>query len=205
MPNGAPGPGLRFNPTLGAWELQSKSIAAQTSAPMVPAIGDLWVDTSVSPPALKILVSVDPAVWGDVGGSGGGTPDPSAAWPIGVVFVSVVNTNPATLLGFGTWVQIAGGRVLVGQVGSDPDFDVAEEVGGEKAHILTVAEMPAHVHRQRRHATTTGALSGPTTAPDTSSSNPQDWGAVDTGAAGGGGAHNNMPPYLVAFIWKRTA
>lgn len=94
--------------------------------------------------------------------------------------------------------------MLIGQTGGDADFDTAEETGGEKTHVLTVAEMPAHAHMQRRHATTTGALSGLATAPDASSSNPGDLGPV-TGSTGGDGAHNNMPPYLVVYIWKRTA
>jgi hypothetical protein len=126
------------------------------------------------------------------------------AFPVGSIFISAVSTNPATLLGYGTWAAFGAGRVLVGRSASDPDFDTAEETGGAKTHTLTVAEMPAHVHREQRHATTTGSLTGPTTAPDTSSSNPADWG-VDTASTGGGGAHNNMPPYIVVYMWKRTA
>ena len=129
----------------------------------------------------------------------------SEAFPVGAVFISVVATNPATLLGYGTWSAFGAGRVLVGLNAGDPDFDTAEETGGAKTHTLTATEMPAHVHRERRNATTTGSLSGPTTAPDTSSSNPQDWGTVDTGSAGGGGAHNNVQPYIVVYMFKRTA
>src|SRR5688572_6930180 len=43
-----------------------------------------------------------------------GSGDASAAWPVGSVFLSVVATDPATLLGFGTWAAIAAGRMLVG-------------------------------------------------------------------------------------------
>jgi hypothetical protein len=124
-------------------------------------------------------------------------------WPVGSVFIAVVSTNPATLLGAGTWQQIAGGRMLVGQTGGDADFDTAEETGGAKTHTLTAAEMPAHVHNQTRLPTTTGGVTGFTV--DTSMSGTPATSGVDTGSVGGGGAHNNMPPYLVVYIWKRTA
>jgi hypothetical protein len=54
-----------------------------------------------------------------------------------------------------------------------------------------------------RHGTTTGALQGITTAPDTSSSNPVIMGP-DTGGSGSGGAHNNLQPYIVVYMWRRT-
>lgn len=126
------------------------------------------------------------------------------AFPVGSVFIAVVSTNPGTLLGYGTWVAFAAGRVLVGFDAGQVEFDTVEETGGEKTHTLTVAEMPAHDHDQMRHVTATGALSGITTAPDTSSSSPGVLGPK-TGSTGGGGAHNNLQPYIVVYMWKRTA
>ena len=126
------------------------------------------------------------------------------AWPVGSVFIAVVATNPATLLGFGTWAAFGAGRTLVGLDAADVDFDVVEETGGAKTVTLTTTEIPAHTHMQRRHGTTTGTLSGLTTAPDASSSGPADRGPV-TGSTGGGGAHANLPPYIVVYLWKRTA
>jgi microcystin-dependent protein len=163
-------------------------------------------------------------------GVGGG--DPSAVWPVGSVFVSVVATNPNTLLGFGTWAAIGAGRVPVGFDSNDTDFDTLKETGGAKTHTLTTAEMPshthvqdahthtqnAHSHTQRYHSATTGPLSGPTTAPDTSSNTVTNYGittadatAVNQNATavnqatGGGGAHNNIQPYFVVRFWERTA
>ena len=62
-------------------------------------------------------------------------PGGSEAFPVGAVFLAVVATNPATLLGYGTWAAIAAGRMLVGLDAGDTDFDVAEEVGGAKTHV----------------------------------------------------------------------
>ena len=124
------------------------------------------------------------------------------AFPIGGVFIAVVSTNPNTLLGYGTWSQVAGGRMLVGQTGGDADFDVAEETGGEKTHTLTAAEMPSHVHAE--NAPTSASGGALRFAVDTNAGGSVAAG-LNTGSAGSGGAHNNMPPYFVVYIWKRTA
>lgn len=141
---------------------------------------------------------------GDQGAPG----DASSAWPVGSVFLSVVSTNPATLLGFGTWSQIAGGRTLVGQTGGDTDFDVAEETGGAKTHTLQTTEIPSHTHVQQLPASQTGNFASgtrDTSAGGTGGSSTSVADVLSTQATGGGGAHNNMPPYLVVYIWKRTA
>lgn len=118
------------------------------------------------------------------------------AFPVGSIFISVVSTNPATLLGYGTWSAFATGRTLVGIDAGQTEFDTVEETGGSKTHTLTIAEMPAHDHA--------GSYNGGSstfnwqTAPGAS-------GISVTGSTGGGGAHNNLQPYIVTYMWKRTA
>lgn len=124
----------------------------------------------------------------------------AVTWPVGSIFVSVSATNPGTLLGFGTWVAFAQGRVLVGIDSGQTEFDTVEETGGAKTHTLTTNEIPAHTHTY--------------TAPNTPSDDrvagllPSVDGvtaATATGSTGGGAAHNNLQPYITVHIWKRTA
>lgn len=129
-------------------------------------------------------------------------PGGSNAFPVGSVFIAVVSTNPATLLGYGTWAAFGAGRVLVGIDAVDTDFDTAEETGGAKTHTLTSAEMPAHTHdEQAPSSASSGAMKF---GIDTNASGSQAAG-ITTASAGGGGAHNNLPPYVVVYMWKRTA
>lgn len=103
------------------------------------------------------------------------------AFPIGSVFLAVVSTNPNTLLGYGTWNQIAQGQFLVGQKTSDTDFDVAEETGGVKTHTHTAHSTVANLR--------TGAASvGFASVGDATHDSP-----------------SHLPPYFVVYIWKRTA
>jgi len=60
-----------------------------------------------------------------------------AIYPVGTLYTNTANiTNPATLLGFGTWVEIGSGKVLVGQDTSDALFDTLGETGGSKDAIV---------------------------------------------------------------------
>jgi hypothetical protein len=56
----------------------------------------------------------------------------SEAFPVGSVFLAVVATDPATLLGYGTWSAFGTGRVLIGVDVTDLDFDTVEKTGGAK-------------------------------------------------------------------------
>lgn len=121
-------------------------------------------------------------------------------YPVGIVITLGVSTNPATLLGGGTWAAIAG-KVIVGIDATQTEFDTLDETGGAKTHTLQISEIPAHTHSEEG-STLPGDVSG-------AGGSGSGWGHFDlsgtTGSAGGGGAHNNLQPYIVKYVWQRTA
>lgn len=122
-------------------------------------------------------------------------------YPIGSIYMNKVNaTNPATLLGFGTWVAITG-RVVVGKAASGT-FATAGATGGAETHTLTIAEMPAHNHTMGRYGYTGTGANGDAWNFQNLRQEGYSPGMNNTG---GGGAHNNLQPYVVAYMWERTA
>lgn len=67
------------------------------------------------------------------------------AYPIGSIYISINDTNPATLFG-GTWERFGKGKTLISVDEDDTDFEEAQKTGGEKEHTLSYAEMPMHNH-----------------------------------------------------------
>ena len=128
-------------------------------------------------------------------------------YPVGSIYINATNsTNPGTLLGFGTWTAFGAGRVPVGIDSSDTDFDTAEETGGSKTHTLTTNELPSHTHT---HTVQTGrsfsSSIGNAPVVQGSDNTVLSSSAVTTSSTGGGSAHNNVQPYIVVYMWKRTA
>lgn len=125
-------------------------------------------------------------------------------YPVGSIFASVVNTNPATLLGFGTWAAFASGRCLVGVDAGDADFDAPEKTGGAKTVTLDATQIPGHTHPSTSDGGTivnNGAGNAVATVNQSGAT-----GVFNTNQnAGGGQAHQNMPPFITCFLWKRTA
>jgi len=127
------------------------------------------------------------------------------AYPIGSVYINASNaTNPASLLGFGTWSAFGAGKVMVGLDAGDTSFDTVGETGGEKTHILTVAEMPAHKHKFGYTGGNTDATGSPYSVGKAIGHDPSNVYS-ETTSTGGGGSHNNLQPYIVVYFWKRTA
>lgn len=129
-------------------------------------------------------------------------------YPIGSIYINASDsTNPATLLGFGTWVAFGAGRVMVGKASSGT-FQTAGATGGAETHTLSVNEMPSHTHNTMAFANTGGAVWAKNPSASGYGSNGSINGSVYTGqalATGGGGSHNNLQPYIVVYVWERTA
>lgn len=155
------------------------------------------------------------------------------SWPVGSIFISAVPANPNTLLGVGTWVPTAIGRTIVGIDPNDTSFNAAEKAGGAKSVTLTAGQsgLPYHAHSFSVSGNTGGMsddqVNTTSTPTDTGGSRPvvrgggnvasnsidglnhthafSFGGATAAASANAAEAHENMPPFLVFYIWKRTA
>ena len=139
-------------------------------------------------------------------------------YPVGSIYTNAsVSTNPATLLGFGTWTAFGAGRVMVGFDSGNALFDTAEETGGS-ADTITVSHThtatstvtdPSHVHTYSVVQTSGGPSGGTSSYTTTASVNT---GSAVTGitvattnaSTGLSGTNANYQPYITVYMWKRT-
>lgn len=119
---------------------------------------------------------------------------------IGEIHITTSNENPGVRFG-GTWEQIKDTFLL-----ASGDIYSPGSTGGEAEHILTIDEIPSHVHGFQRHMLKNND-DGTNTGEDgygVTNKTIDIYSALTT-AVGGGQPHNNMPPYLAVYIWKRIA
>ena len=116
-------------------------------------------------------------------------------YPVGSIYMSVNSTNPGTLFG-GTWERIKDRFLLAAG-----DTYAAGATGGEATHTLTIAEMPNHGHNLNILANTGGSTGAGHVVWSSNRNGP----AYVADGMGGSAAHNNMPPYLTVYMFKRTA
>lgn len=125
-----------------------------------------------------------------------------AVYPVGSIYISVNKTPPQTLFG-GTWEAIQG-KFLLGSSSAHK----AGSTGGEETHTLTMGEMPEHTHPM--YSGNAGGDSewtpdeGAYLVDSVTQTKTTWWARLGMSYAGGGNAHNNMPPYLAVYMWKRT-
>lgn len=120
-------------------------------------------------------------------------------YPIGTIYESTKPDNPSTFMG-GTWSRFGNGRVLVGVDETDPTFNVPLQIGGEKAHTLSIQEIPSHTHGFRGGGENNYVRVEPSSTYGYSGNSDK-----TTTATGGGQAHNNLQPYVTVYRWQRTA
>lgn len=169
---------------------------------------------------------------GNIYARGQAVPAALTLYPVGSIYMSAADTSPASFIG-GTWERWGAGRVPVGLSGSESEFDTAEKTGGEKAHALTLDEIPAHDHSGAARSGSGGytlakpgdiATSGVPLGSQTYSVEYEMTSLAGSGngapssslarfveaeygvpSNGGGGSHTNLQPYIVCYMWKRIA
>ena len=163
-------------------------------------------------------VTGDLSITGSI--TAGGTNIVQNAYPVGSIYMNATSsTNPNTLLGFGTWARFGEGRMLISQQSSNSRWDSAEETGGSETVTLTEAQLPSHSHNTVHNSGVTsngvaglsanhvtqrnaGGMSSSDYSLQGTSSTPN---AGATSTTGSGSAHDNMPPFITVYMWKRTA
>ena len=135
----------------------------------------------------------------------------NVVYPVGSIYMSFVNKSPADIVG-GKWEQIKN-RFLYA---SD---STSGSTGGEASHVLSASEMPSHTHKTKltlytEHNSITNAWHEGVTRHNATigynGNNDRDndasfWMWDTSAATGNNAAHNNMPPYVTVYCWRRTA
>lgn len=116
-------------------------------------------------------------------------------FPIGSIYMSVNETYPGDLFG-GEWEQIKDTFLL-----ACGDTYTNGATGGESEVTLKIEEMPSHNHGYTRSRLFFSDPSGQNAI--AYNNNIGSAIGATTNSTGGGKAHNNMPPYLAVYIWKR--
>ena len=131
--------------------------------------------------------------------------------PVGTIKITDNNINPGTYIG-GTWEQIKDRFLLAAG-----DIYAGGSTGGEASHTLTENELPEIAGNIGFHygytSTNISSVDG-VFSTDNMNTKYRNGGSEGGGASsvstinlniGGGAAHNNMPPYVACYIWKRIA
>jgi len=138
----------------------------------------------------------------------GGTSLVDLIYPLGAIYITTSAVSPSSIWAGTTWVAYGEGRTMIGHgAGAGlTDRPTVEATGGAETHTLTKAEIPPHTHSEVRH---NDHKTTSVTQPGLNIYDATGYQTVDTGDGSADGlqgqAHNNMQPYIVTYMWKRTA
>lgn len=137
-----------------------------------------------------------------------------ALYPVGSIYVNAaVDTNPATLLGFGTWTAFGAGKVAVGQDTGNAAFDTLEETGGSADAIVVshthTATDSGHTHGIAYQGTLGfsggGGYAGTAFGGSPNQTTASGTANISVSTTGSSATNANLQPYIVVKMWKRTA
>jgi hypothetical protein len=137
-------------------------------------------------------------------------------FPVGALYSSTSATNPGTSLGFGTWAQFGAGRMMMGAGGSfGPGTTGGSNDATLPAHTHNATSTDSgHTHESRRNGTPTSGFVTNGFAANSYDGNNNSPIPTTTGfasitttvdATGSSATNANLPPYIVVYMWQRTA
>ena len=146
-------------------------------------------------------------------------------FPVGAIYTATVSTNPATLLGFGTWTAFAAGRTIIGNGGgftAGSTGGSADAIVVSHSHTFTGTALSGHSHTVTVYSNGSDSPNGTTYSPTYNGGYGEGggygtptWPTLDSVSAGtpsgtistvGSSATNaNLQPYIVVYMWQRTA
>ena len=139
----------------------------------------------------------------------------STIYPVGSIYTSTVSTNPNTLFGFGTWVAFGAGRVLLGDGGgysAGATGGSADAIVVSHTHTATsTVTDPTHTHSYQYSGNAQsngGALGVASQVLQTATTAAASTGitvATSNSTTGSSGTNANLQPYIVVYMWNRTA
>ena len=140
-------------------------------------------------------------------------------YPVGSIYTATVSTNPNTLFGFGTWTAFGAGRVLIGAGTGGGATYTAGSTGGSKdailpshTHTFTGTALPSHAHFVSNSTPAGAGSTWPFQAGSGYATNGANTSSVSAGTPSGtnstegvSATDGNLQPYVVVYMWQRTA